>query len=144
MKFLCVPCDEPMQVMESGSPDEVGSMTVVFGCPRCDHSTAMLTNAGETQLVQSLGVRIGPANGPAGPLAHLRVNLAQGRADAVQPDEETSEPVWTPAALQRLNAAPPFVQPMIRQTYTDYARQHSLREITPEVMDAARQALGMG
>lgn len=144
MKFLCVPCDEPMQVVDSSSPDEVGSLTVVFACPQCDHTTAMLTNAGETQLVRSLGVRIGASNGPAEPLAHLRANLAQRRADAVQADEETYEPVWTPEALQRLNAAPSFVQPMIRQTYTDYARQHGLREITPEVMNAARQALGMG
>lgn len=144
MKFLCVPCDEPMQVVESGSPDDAGSLTVVFRCPRCGHDTAMLTNAGETQLVQSLGVRIGPPKAPAGPLAHLRANLAQARSDAVHADEEASEPVWTPQALQRLSAAPLFVQPMIRQAYTDYARQRGLGEITPEVMDAARQALGTG
>lgn len=144
MKFLCIPCDEPMQVVESGTPDEAGSMTVIFRCPHCDHTTAMLTNAGETQLVRSLGVRIGPKTSSTAPLEHLRTSLAQDRADALQTEEEEAEPVWTPAALERLNAAPPFVQPMIRQTYTDYARQHGLREITPEVMDAARQALGMG
>jgi len=33
---------------------------------------------------------------------------------------------------------------MIRQAYADYARQHGIREITPEVMDAARKAMGMG
>jgi len=33
---------------------------------------------------------------------------------------------------------------MIRKTYSDYARQHGLREITPEVMDAARRELGLG
>ncbi|RME85869.1 MAG: hypothetical protein D6775_01665, partial [Caldilineae bacterium] len=80
MKFLCVPCDEPMQVVRSGSPDEEGSLTVVFRCPRCDHTTAMLTNAGETQLVQALGVRIGPsADAPATPMAHLRANLVRAR-----------------------------------------------------------------
>ncbi len=144
MKFLCVPCDEPMQVVESGSPDETGSLRVLFRCPRCDHTTAMLTNAGETQLVRSLGVRIGgkPVDS-AGRLENLRAGLTRIRTDALQTEEE-AEPVWTPAALQRLNATPSFVRPMIRQAYTDYARQHGLREITPEVMDAARQALGMG
>jgi len=102
----------------------------------------MLTNASETQLVRSLGVRIGRSAAPANPLEHLRTGLTQARSDAVQ--TEGDEPVWTPEALQRLNAAPRFVQPMIRKTYSDYARQHGLREITPEVMDAARRLLGMG
>ncbi|MFQ5854845.1 MAG: PCP reductase family protein [Anaerolineae bacterium] len=146
MKFLCVPCDEPMQLMESGPPDELGSLTVLFRCSHCGHGMAMLTNASETQLVRALGVRIGPgpSAAPAGPLEHVRTELAQVRPDAVQPEGEETEPVWTPAALERLKAAPRFVQPMIRQAYVDYARQHGLQEITPEVMDVARQALGMG
>jgi len=87
MKFLCVPCDEAMQVVESGTPDEAGSMTVIFRCPRCGHTTAMLTNAAETQLVQSLGVQIGrPTVAPApNPMTHLQERLAQVREDALQP-----------------------------------------------------------
>jgi len=105
----------------------------------------MLTNASETQLVRSLGVRIGRSTAaPASdPMIHLRESLAQVREDAFQPGEG-EEPVWTSEALERLNAAPRFVRPMIRQAYTDYARQHGIREITPEVMDAARKAMGMG
>lgn len=146
MKFLCMPCDEPMQVVESGTPDEAGSLAVILHCPQCGHTTVMLTNAGETQLVHALGVRIGPgpAAATASPLERLRTGLAQTRDDAVQTTEAAAEPVWTPAALERLNAAPRFVRPMIRQAYTDYARQHGLREITPAVMDAARRTLGMG
>lgn len=144
MKFLCVPCDGPMRVVESGPPDEAGSLTIILRCPHCGHTTAMLTNTSETQLVRSLGVRIGASKAPPSPLEHLQTNLAKIRADALQSEDEGHEPVWTSAALERLNAAPRFVQPIIRQAYTDYARQHGLREVTPEVMNTARQSLGMG
>jgi hypothetical protein len=59
MKFLCVPCDTPMKLQTVGSP-EGGSLSVVYSCPECGYEMAMLTNPYETQLVQSLGVRIGP------------------------------------------------------------------------------------
>jgi hypothetical protein len=59
MKFLCVPCDSPMKLQSVGPP-EGGSLSVVYSCPECGYEMAMLTNPFETQLVQSLGVRIGP------------------------------------------------------------------------------------
>src|SRR5687767_15475721 len=59
MKFLCVPCDSPMKLQSVAPPDR-GSLSVVYGCPECGYEMAMLTNAYETQVVQSLGVRIGP------------------------------------------------------------------------------------
>ena len=60
MKFLCVPCDSPMKLQTVGPPER-GSLSVVYACPECGYEMAMLTNAYETQVVQSLGVRIGPA-----------------------------------------------------------------------------------
>ena len=60
MKFLCVPCDTPMKLQTVAPPDR-GSLSVVYSCPECGYEMAMLTNAYETQVVQSLGVRIGPA-----------------------------------------------------------------------------------
>src|SRR5829696_2021843 len=59
MKFLCVPCDSPMKLQTVGPP-QAGSLSVVYSCPECGYEMAMLTNPFETQLVQSLGVRIGP------------------------------------------------------------------------------------
>jgi hypothetical protein len=59
MKFLCVPCDSPMKLQSVGPP-EGGSLAVVYSCPECGYEMAMLTNPFETQMVQSLGVRIGP------------------------------------------------------------------------------------
>jgi hypothetical protein len=62
MKFLCVPCDSPMKLHTVGPPER-GSLSVVYSCPECGYEMAMLTNAYETQVVQSLGVRIGPESG---------------------------------------------------------------------------------
>ena len=59
MKFLCVPCDSPMKLQTVGPPER-GSLSIVYSCPECGYEMAMLTNAHETQVVQSLGVRIGP------------------------------------------------------------------------------------
>jgi len=59
MKFLCVPCDSPMKLQTLAPPDG-GSLSVVYSCPECGYEMAMLTNPFETQLVTSLGVRIGP------------------------------------------------------------------------------------
>ena len=74
MKFLCVPCDSPMKLQTVGPPER-GSLSVVYSCPECGYEMAMLTNAYETQVVQSLGVRIGPQrrNGRAG---HVRWRLS--------------------------------------------------------------------
>ena len=60
MKFLCVPCDSPMR-LRATAESEPGSLSVVYECPECGYEMAMLTNAQETQMVRSLGVRIGPA-----------------------------------------------------------------------------------
>src|SRR5512133_362173 len=62
MKFLCVPCDSPM-TLQSVDPPQGGSLSVVYSCPECGYEMAMLTNPFETQLVQSLGVRISPDRG---------------------------------------------------------------------------------
>ncbi|MFQ5613099.1 MAG: PCP reductase family protein [Anaerolineae bacterium] len=142
MKFLCCPCNEPMQLQKPGGAED-GSLYLGFRCPQCGHQVAMLTNAAETQLVRSLGVRIGGGKGQERPLAGLRSHLAGIRPEALA-EEPSSEPVWTEAAEERLAKHPRFVQPVIRRTCSDYARREGLPEITPEVMDAARRALGMG
>ena len=86
MKFLCVPCDSPMKLQSVGPPDG-GSLSVVYSCPECGYEMAMLTNAYETQIVQSMGVRIGPAsalNAGAGPgEAAASPQGAAARAEAV-------------------------------------------------------------
>lgn len=79
MKFLCVSCDEPMKLTRTAGPDQ-GSITVVFACPGCGWETAMMTNQMETQMVRSLGVKIGGQTVPSGPMEMLRSSLADGHA----------------------------------------------------------------
>ncbi|HUK64650.1 MAG TPA: hypothetical protein VLV15_15005, partial [Dongiaceae bacterium] len=76
MKFLCLDCDEPMKLHDTQGPDE-GSLTVTFRCPECGFRVAMLTNPFETQMVKSLGVKVGatPA-APPEPFQHLRSAMA--------------------------------------------------------------------
>ena len=82
MKFLCVPCDSPM-TLQTISPPEDGSLSVVYSCPQCGYEMAMLTNPFETQLVQSLGVRIGPET-RAGASSRLRaVGASASPAEAL-------------------------------------------------------------
>ena len=77
MKFLCVECDEAMKLQGTRGPD-AGAMTVVFGCPSCGKETAMLTNPMETQMVRSLGVKIGGRTVPAEPMEMVTNSLADG------------------------------------------------------------------
>ena len=36
MKFLCVPCDQPMKVLIVTPPDR-GSISVTYSCPACGY-----------------------------------------------------------------------------------------------------------
>lgn len=87
-----------MKLLRSEGPDE-GSLTVTFRCPRCERRVAMLTNPFETQLVKSLGVKVGGRTEPATPFEHLRSSMAQQRADAFEgtrPDEALTTSGQTP------------------------------------------------
>ena len=76
MKFLCLDCDEPMKLLKAEGPDE-GSLSVVFRCPECGFRVAMLTNPFETQLVRSLGVKVGGRTVPAEPFEHVRTSMGR-------------------------------------------------------------------
>ena len=139
MKFLCVPCDSPMKLQTVAPPDK-GSLAVVYSCPECGYEMAMLTNAYETQVVQSLGVRIGPRRGastasgkcPFGamvPAADVR-----GREGVVR---------WTSAAEARLANIPEFVRPMARTGIERFARERGALEVDEQILDAARDFFGM-
>ncbi len=81
MKFLCVECDEAMKLQRTGGPDN-GSMSVLFECPSCGRQVAMLTNAMETQMVRSLGVKIGAGGGGgSAPMETIRESLVSGSGD---------------------------------------------------------------
>jgi Proto-chlorophyllide reductase 57 kD subunit len=163
MKFLCVPCDSPMKLQTIGPPER-GSLSVVYSCPECGYEMAMLTNAYETQVVQSLGVRIGPdrlrAEGASASQAEASAEagassgasskcpfpaMIPGVEDTVE-GAGRAEPIpvrWTPAAEARLENIPAFVRPMARTGIEKFARENGAFEVDEKVLDAAREFFGM-
>jgi hypothetical protein len=148
MRFLCVDCDRQMQFEERQLPGD-GTLAAAFRCPGCGRVVAMLTNPMETQLVASLGVKIGGTTLDPQPLETVRTMMATGKEEAF--DEGKGEegsgtrplPAWSPEAEERLARVPGFVRGMVKRIYTDYARERRIAEITPGVMDAARSELGL-
>ena len=147
MKFLCVPCDTPMKLQTVAPPDR-GSLSIVYACPECGYEMAMLTNAYETQVVQSLGVRVGPesdtkeagASGAGCPFSAM----IPGTEDA-QPGKD-GEPIpvrWTAAAEARLANIPAFVRPMARAGIERFARDNGRLEVDEQILEAAREFFGM-
>ena len=149
MKFLCIPCDSPMKLQNVGPPER-GSLSVVYACPECGYEMAMLTNAYETQVVQSLGVRIGPE--PDGGAASAGVSGGKCPFSAMIPGMEDAqtvqagEPVpvrWTSGAEARLANIPEFVRPMARTGIERFARERGALEVDETILDAARDFFGM-
>jgi proto-chlorophyllide reductase subunit len=154
MKFLCVPCDSPMKLQSVGPPER-GSLSVVYSCPECGYEMAMLTNAYETQVVQSLGVRIGPdrlrAEGASASQAEASAEVVAAKCPfpamvpategARGPDGEQIR--WTAAAEARLENIPAFVRPMARTGIERFARERGALEVDEKILDAAREFFGM-
>jgi hypothetical protein len=151
MKFLCVPCDSPMKLQAVGPPER-GSLSVVYSCPECGYEMAMLTNVYETQIVQSLGVRIGPesagaASGTSGtgcPFTAMLPAREDTSGDEARPGHAEQVPVrWTAAAEARLANIPAFVRPMARTGIETFARERGALEVDETILDAAREFFGM-
>ncbi len=136
MKFLCVSCDEPMKFVKADAPEE-GSVSIIFGCPKCNNQIAMLTNPQETQLVKTLGVNIG-----GGAVPHEPLTLTKGLMTDRKPLSD-DDIVWTKEAEERLKRAPSFVQPMAKRAILSYARENGIKEITTQVMDVVKEKSGM-
>ncbi|MDQ3346928.1 MAG: PCP reductase family protein [Acidobacteriota bacterium] len=144
MKFLCVPCDSPMKLQSVGPPER-GSLSVVYSCPECGYEMAMLTNAYETQVVQSLGVRIGPQveSGAATTSGGKCPFTAMIPGTATVPAGEPVGVRWTAAAEARLANIPEFVRPMARTGIEKFAQEKGALEVDEQILDAARDFFGM-
>jgi hypothetical protein len=143
MKFLCIACDEAMKLQQTTQRD--GSISAVYSCPSCGHGIAMLTNPWETEVVQSLGVKIG-RGGAEAESTEGQGNKAggcpfSGMVEA-RPAAEEGIP-WTPEALARLERVPEFVRPMARQGVEHYARAHGRPVVDEETLAEARLRFGM-
>ena len=140
MKFLCVKCDTVMNFAERQLPGD-GTMAAVFTCASCQHEIAMLTNPMETQLVASLGVKVGGRTIDEQPFEVIRSQVANG--GEVFDDVIPRTVRWSEDAVERLERVPSFVRGMVKRIYTDYARERSIAVIDVVVMDRARVELGL-
>ena len=149
MKFLCVECDEGMQLCEVSGPDESGSLAVVYKCSGCEQRIAMLTNAHETQLVSSLGVKIGPdGKRTQGESKCPFTAMVQGSGNEQQvpdgsaPVQEAKGFTWTAEAAARLDRIPEFIRPMARPGIENYAQSKGTTVIDEELLEEARGMFG--
>jgi len=154
MKFLCVQCDEPMKLVETAPPDR-GSIAMVYSCPTCSHRIAMLTNPYETQVVASLGVKIGPnEEGGEKPAASKDLSgcpfseivqemTGAGGGDGAETGTREDTVAWTPGARERLANIPEFVRPMARAGIEKFARDNGYPRVDEEVLDQAKDFFGM-
>jgi hypothetical protein len=143
MKFLCVPCDEPMKILTVTPPDR-GSIAVTYSCPACGYEMAMLTNPFETQLVSSLGVKVGPEGAVAGEAAKPKCPFSGMVADAEAAASTSGDEVrWTAEAAARMQAIPEFVRPMAKTGIEKFAKEGGHDEITLAVLDEAKSRFGM-
>jgi hypothetical protein len=133
-------------------PPDAGSLSVVFRCPSCEREIAMLTNPYETEVVGSLGVKIGdgekageaPAEGEAGaskcPFAAMAREMGlTGGHDSATP----AEMAWTASARERLQNIPEFVRPMAKTGIERFARDNGHAQIDEAVLDEAKDYFGM-
>ena len=141
MKFLCVPCDQPMKVLNVTPPDR-GSISVTYSCPACGYEIAMLTNPFETQLVSSLGVKVGPGGAADGdkPKCPFSGMVAAAEETAAQAEDGVR---WTAEASARMQAIPDFVRPMAKTGIEKFAKDSGHAEITVAVLDEAKSRFGM-
>ena len=111
---------------------------------------AMLTNAYETQVVQSLGVRIGPGTQDGAPAASGSgcpfSGMVATTEDSVAGPAPAGQPIqvrWTAAAEARLANIPSFVRPMARTGIEQFARERGVLEVDEQILNEARDFFGM-
>jgi hypothetical protein len=139
--------------LQTVGPPERGSLSVVYSCPECGYEIAMLTNAYETQVVQSLGVRIGPegaipatgglSSGTGCPFSEMIPATESTTSAGVRATTEQIPVRWTAAAEARLANIPEFVRPMARTGIERFARERGAVEVDEKILDAAREFFGM-
>jgi len=152
MKFLCVPCDEPMALRETRGPFE-GTLSIVYGCQACGHTMAMLTNKMETQMVRSLGVKIGGRKQEMVPMEMVQSNLQEKRVaptgskcpftGVVTEAFENDTVEWTPEAKVRIARIPEFIRSMVARNVEEYAKEQGLSVVDEAVMDAMKGQVGI-
>ncbi len=161
MKFVCLTCEGFMN-FENVDAVADHSLGITFGCPTCKTRFSMVTNAGETSLVTSLGVKLGGRTAPATPFEMTRETLqgpdgktATGEtataggacpfpdmlaASGITTGSSAPAPSldWSAEATERLGRIPSMIRPMVQRDIEEYARKNEFSSVTIQVMDDAK------
>lgn len=134
MKFLCLKCDEAMS-LKKVEEDSEKSVGLTFHCAKCGGSFAMLTNPMETQLVKSMGVKIGGRMAAANPMEMIGESLAGNKGGTPAGDGVK----WDQAAEKRLENVPTMARSMARAAIEKRAQAKGIKLITTDFMDEVKK-----
>jgi len=158
MKFVCLTCEGYMN-FENVDAVADNSLGITFGCPSCKTRFSMVTNAGETSLVSSLGVKLGGRTAPATPFEMTKDTLKSGdgesssgggacpfsdmlAASGITTGSGTSAPPleWSAEATERLERIPSMIRPVVKRDVEEYARKNDFSSVTIQVMDDVKNS----
>lgn len=97
MKFVCLNCETYMNLEKVEKPGE-GSLGVFFGCPSCNAKFSMVTNSGETNMMNALGLKLSVKSAPEASMEGLRALAGNGQAASAVTQPAASAPAVSAAA----------------------------------------------
>ncbi|UVT15514.1 MAG: PCP reductase family protein [Nitrospira sp.] len=103
MKFVCLNCETYMGLEKVEKPEE-GSLGVFFACPSCNAKFSMVTNAGETNMMNALGLKLGARAEPAASMEGLRALAGNGQAAPTATKQTLSAPAVSTTAASPAKA----------------------------------------
>ncbi len=102
MKFVCLNCETYMNLEKVEKPEE-GSLGVFFACPSCSAKFSMVTNSGETNMMNALGLKLSPKSAPETSMEGLRALGGNGQV-AAAPKPSSPEPAVAATAASPAKA----------------------------------------
>ncbi|NOT21943.1 MAG: hypothetical protein HOP22_04365 [Nitrospiraceae bacterium] len=103
MKFVCLNCETYMNLEKVEKPEE-GSLGVFFACPSCAAKFSMVTNAGETNMMNSLGLKLGARAEAETSVEKLRGLAGNGQTAPAVSKQTHGEPSMPAAAASPAKA----------------------------------------
>jgi hypothetical protein len=91
MKFVCLNCETYMNLEKVEKPEE-GSLGVFFACPSCAAKFSMVTNAGETNMMNALGLKLAPRAEAGASLDGLKALAGNGQTTHAVNSQTAVEP----------------------------------------------------
>ncbi len=107
MKFVCLNCETYMSLEKVEKPEE-GSLGVFFACPSCSAKFSMVTNAGETNMMNALGLKLGARAEPAASMEGLRALTGDSQTATAANKPTQNTPSVSPAKAEEKTSGCPF------------------------------------